>query len=104
MGVNQEDLFKFGAVSKEIIEQMATNGRERLGVDLCIATSGIAGPEGGTEDKPVGSVWIALATKEMVFSKLFLFGDNRERNIHMTALTAMNLVRCQLEGISFEKN
>ncbi|MBU2019466.1 MAG: competence/damage-inducible protein A [Bacteroidetes bacterium] len=103
VGVNQEDLLKHGAVSEEIIRQMATNGRLKLGVDVCIATSGIAGPDGGTEDKPVGSVWIAVATKDEVVLKLFRFGDNRERNIHMTALSAMNLVRCQLQGISFEK-
>jgi nicotinamide-nucleotide amidase len=68
---------------------------------VCIATSGIAGPDGGTDDKPVGSVWIAVATEKEVFLKLFRFGDNRERNIHMTSLAAMNLVRCQLQGISF---
>ncbi|MEN9999915.1 MAG: hypothetical protein RI922_2905 [Bacteroidota bacterium] len=101
--VSQDDLDTLGAVSREVVEQMAKNGREKLGVDLCISTSGVAGPDGGTEELPVGSIWIGIATKEKVVSKRFQFGDHRERNIQMTVLTALNLVRCEILGILIEK-
>lgn len=101
--VDHSTLQTKGAVSEEVIRQMVENGRRVLGVDVCVATSGIAGPDGGTDEKPVGTVWIAVATENTTFARVFQFGDNRERNIHTTALTAMNLVRCVLEGISFEK-
>lgn len=101
--VHQVDLEVFGAVSKEVVEQMASNGIKKLGVDICISTSGVAGPTGGTEEKPVGTVWIAIALKNKVLSQMFRFGDNRERNIQMTVLTALNLARCEILGISTEK-
>jgi nicotinamide-nucleotide amidase len=100
LGVDHSKLSTFGAVSEEIIVEMATKGLERLQVDVCVATSGIAGPAGGTEEKPTGSVWIAVATKEGVTTKYFRFGDNRERNIKTTALAALNMVRCVIQGIS----
>lgn len=101
--VDHDILQTKGAVSEEVIRQMVESGRKVLGVDICVATSGIAGPDGGTDEKPVGTVWIAVATENTTFARVFQFGDNRERNIHTTALTAMNLVRWVLEGISFEK-
>jgi nicotinamide-nucleotide amidase len=103
VGVSNENLSTFGAVSREVVEQMAQNGLDLLGVDVCISTSGIAGPEGGSLEKPVGSVWIAVARKGSVVSRKFQFGDHRERNIQMTVLTALNLVRCDLLGILIEK-
>ena len=103
VGVSYENLSTFGAVSSEVVEQMAQNGRELLGVDVCVSTSGIAGPEGGSLEKPVGTVWIAVAVKGSVVSKKFQFGEHRERNIQMTILTALNLVRCELLGILIEK-
>jgi nicotinamide-nucleotide amidase len=101
--VDPVTLTEYGAVSAEVVEQMAKNGRDRLGVDVCVSTSGVAGPDGGTPDKPVGLVWIGISTKERTVSKSFRFGDNRERNIQMTVLTALNLVRCEILGILFEK-
>lgn len=89
-----------GAVSQEVVEQMAVRGRKVLGTDWCIATSGVAGPTGGTPDKPVGTVWIAIASEKSVTSQRFLFGDNRERNIQMSVLTSLNLLRCCLLGIN----
>lgn len=88
-----------GAVSKDVVEQMATAGREKLNVDYCMSTSGIAGPTGGTLEKPVGTVWIALAGPFGVKSKRFQFGDHRERNIRLSVLSALNMLRCELLGI-----
>jgi nicotinamide-nucleotide amidase len=102
--VSTENLDNFGAVSQEVVEQMAINGREILGVDLCISTSGVAGPDGGSDEKPVGTIWIAIASNENVFSKQFYFGNSRERNIEMAVLTALNLARCKILGILSEKN
>jgi nicotinamide-nucleotide amidase len=101
--VSQHDLDTVGAVSKEVVEQMAKNGREKLGVDICISTSGVAGPDGGTDENPVGTIWIGIATADKVVGKRFQFGDHRERNIQMTVLTALNLVRCEILGILIEK-
>lgn len=86
-------IHKHGAVSREVVEVMAQEARQRLGCTYALATSGIAGPAGGTPEKPVGTVWIALATPDSVISKKFLFGNNRERNIHITALSALNMLR-----------
>jgi nicotinamide-nucleotide amidase len=61
--------------------------------DYAIATSGIAGPDGGTPQKPVGTIWIAVASKNQVISKKFTFNDNRERNILRSSITAMNELR-----------
>jgi len=98
--VNPKTIEKFGAVSQEVVEEMSKNGRQVLGTDWCIAVSGVAGPTGGTEEKPVGTVWISIASEKSVTSQRFLFGDNRERNLQMTVLTALNLLRCNLLGIN----
>lgn len=97
--VSSSDLNSHGAVSKEVVEAMCINGRSNLGVDYCVATSGIAGPDGGTYEKPVGTVWIGLCGPDFVFSKRFQFGNDRSRNIEISILTALNLLRCQLLGI-----
>jgi nicotinamide-nucleotide amidase len=94
--IDHQELAKHGAVSEKVVVRMAKKGRKKLGVDLCIATSGIAGPTGGLPEKPVGTVWIAISTKNRVWAKRFQFGDNRERNISMTALTALNIARCEI--------
>ncbi|MFT7344576.1 MAG: nicotinamide-nucleotide amidase [Lentimonas sp.] len=103
LGIDADKLTTFGAVSEEVIKDMATKGREKLDVDYCVATSGIAGPDGGTTTKPVGTVWIAIASKDKVLSKCFKFGEHRERNIQVTTLTALNLLRCFVEEIKVEK-
>jgi nicotinamide-nucleotide amidase len=93
LDVKQDDLKHHGAVSKVVVETMARSLLKRLNVDYSIATSGIAGPDGGTEEKPVGTVWIAIANHEKVYSKQFLFGKNRERTIQAATLTSLNLLR-----------
>jgi len=101
LNVRPEDLESNGAVSKEVVEQMAKGVRKKLATDIALATSGIAGPDGGTEEKPVGTVWISLAAKEGVFSKQFLFEKNRDRNIRRSALAALSMLRRYLDGRLF---
>lgn len=87
---------KYGAVSKEVAETMATNLKSRFKTDFALAVTGIAGPDGGTEEKPVGTVWISLATDEKVISQRFQLGEQRDRNIRRSALAALNMLRMAL--------
>ena len=96
LGIKAEDLEKYGAVSMEVVIRMAYAAQELFDVDYVIATSGIAGPDGGTPEKPVGSTWIAIATPDEVIARHYTFGDSRERNIRRTALQALNLLRKQI--------
>jgi nicotinamide-nucleotide amidase len=93
LGVKRETLNAFGAVSQEVVEEMAAGVLKTLRTDHAIAVSGIAGPGGGTPDKPVGTVWIAVASGGKIHSRKFLFGDNRERNIIKSADAALNMLR-----------
>ncbi|MFK5857003.1 MAG: competence/damage-inducible protein A [Bacteroidota bacterium] len=98
LGVDTNILENTGALSQEVIEQMAIGGQKQLKTDYCLATSGIAGPDGGTDDKPVGTVWIALATPSGVMSKLFHFGEHRGRNIRRSSLAALDMLRRELNN------
>jgi nicotinamide-nucleotide amidase len=91
--VNPRDLQQHGAVSEPAVTQMAANVRQLLDTDYAIATSGIAGPTGGTPDKPVGMTWIAVATPSQTVAKLYQFGNNRESNIQRISTAALNLLR-----------
>ena len=84
---------KEGAVSKEVVELMALNLRKKYNTDFSIAISGIAGPDGGTIDKPVGTTWISVSFDNKVISKLFTFGEHRGRNVTRASLSALNLLR-----------
>lgn len=97
LGVSKEILNTQGAVSQAVVEQMAKSIREKYKTDFSISASGIAGPGGGTEEKPVGTVWIAVATPTKIISEKFLFGNNRERNIQKTANAALNMLRKEIE-------
>ena len=98
LGVSEKTLLENGAVSEEVVKQMAGNVRIRFDSDYAIAVSGIAGPDGGTKDKPVGLTWIAIAGPSGIQAGKYLFGDNRERNIRRAALQALNLLRKHIIG------
>ncbi len=99
LGVKTETLAQFGAVSEDVVTQMATGVRKKLKTDYALATSGVAGPDGGSDEKPVGTTWIALATSEKVVAQKFLFGEHRGRNIRKAALAALNMLRVELLNI-----
>ncbi len=98
LGVPHDIILKHGAVSQPVVEQMAKAIREKYKTDYSISASGIAGPGGGTEEKPVGTVWVAIATPTKIISEKFLFGANRERNIQKTANVALKMLKKELEG------
>lgn len=96
LGVREETLAQFGAVSEEVVVEMAEGVRQRFNTDIAISVSGIAGPDGGTAEKPVGTVWIAVASKSGTITKRYLLGDHRGRNILRTSLAALNMLRIEL--------
>ncbi len=91
--VSNEILLKYGAVSEQVVKVMANEVRRKLKSDYSIATSGIAGPGGGTIQKPVGTAWIAIATPEFTTAECFRMGEHRESNIKKTAQVALNMLR-----------
>jgi len=97
LGVQPATLKRYGAVSSETVAEMAIGAQTLFRTDFSVAISGIAGPDGGTPEKPVGTTWIAIATPDEVSTHHFKFGDNRERNIRRASLQAMNLLRKSLK-------
>ena len=93
LGVSAENLNYSGAVSQIIVEQMAEGVRRLLKSDFAIATSGIAGPTGGTPEKPVGTVWISACSAEITVSKVYHFGTLREQNIQRATQAALLLLK-----------
>jgi nicotinamide-nucleotide amidase len=93
LGVSASILSEFGAVSEPCIRAMAEGAHKVLGTTYALATSGITGPTGGTEEKPVGTVWIALAYPEGVITRKLQLAGTRMQNIHMTSLASINLLR-----------
>jgi len=85
-----------GAVSRIVVEMMAKSCLKNFETDFAVATSGIAGPDGGTINKPVGTVWIAIASKNKIISTCFQFGEHRERNIVRASLAALNMLRMEI--------
>ena len=96
LGVDPQTIIDEGAVSRAVVEGMAKGLFNRFDTDYVMAVSGIAGPGGGTEDKPVGTVWMSVGTQEKLVTRLMMFGRNRMYNIRMTALHALNELRLQL--------
>jgi nicotinamide-nucleotide amidase len=96
LGVREDMLLNYGAVSEEVVRQMAIESRKLLNTDYSIATSGIAGPDGGTGTKPAGTIWMAVATENGVVAEKRVFGNDRISNIRRFSLAALNLLRKQI--------
>ncbi|MCP9769822.1 competence/damage-inducible protein A [Lacihabitans sp. LS3-19] len=96
--VKQETLTKFGAVSEQTIIEMAEGVRKLLGTTYGIATSGIAGPDGGTPEKPVGTVWIAVSNEQQTITKKLQLGKIRMVNIQYSAKAALDFLRILTKG------
>jgi nicotinamide-nucleotide amidase len=108
LGVLQAELEEYGAVSREVAEAMATGVREAIGADIGVAVTGIAGPKGGSPEKPVGTVWIAVASAGGVESEGHQFGNERQVVRERAAAIALGMVRraalAAAEGVSGEGN
>jgi nicotinamide-nucleotide amidase len=96
LGVEEYIIEKHGAVSQETVKEMAIGARKLLNTDYAVATSGIAGPDGGTKTKPAGTIWIAVASGKGVVFEKHVFGNDRITNIKRFTLAALNLLRKQV--------
>ncbi len=97
LGVSHLDIEKYTVVSRQVVEQMAVGVRNLLETDYAVATTGIAGPDGGTEQTPVGTVWMAVATSDGVVSKVGNFGKDRGNNIERATNTVLEMLRQELK-------
>jgi len=93
LNVSSETLETNGAVSEETVWQMVTGVLKNLKTDFALATSGIMGPDGGSEDKPVGTVWIAVGNKNRIETTQLHLRFDRMRNIEQTSYAALNILR-----------
>jgi len=98
LDVSWDTLKTYGAVSRETVIEMAKGVRSRLGGDIAISVSGIAGPNGGTPEKPVGTTWVGLGTKESEWAKEFHFSGSREQNKASAADAALQMLLDYLQG------
>lgn len=89
LGVKRATLEQYGAVSQQTVEEMAQAAQQLFKTDYALSISGIAGPSGGTNEKPVGTVWLAIAGGNKLVTKKLIFGDNRERNIQRASVSAL---------------
>jgi len=96
LGVNEDTLSEFGAVSGDTVLEMSDGLFAHTEADVAVSISGIAGPDGGTDEKPVGLVYIGLALKDKLIVKKFLFLKDRKANKLLSSLTAMNMLRLEL--------
>ena len=92
LDVSENILKEHGAVSKEVAEAMAEGIRKKSKVDIGLSTTGIAGPTGGTKEKPVGLVYISISTEKKTYVKKFNFGGDRLQNKESTCIAAINML------------
>ncbi|RDC57783.1 competence/damage-inducible protein A [Pedobacter chinensis] len=92
LGVKKDTLAAFGAVSEQTVTEMAEGAVRHFKTDYAIAVSGVAGPDGGTEEKPVGMVWIAISSKHKTIAKVFNFSNKRIQNIQRAATSALTML------------
>ncbi len=98
LGVSWDTLQKYGAVSREIVIEMARGARTALEADLAVSVSGIAGPGGGLPDKPVGTTWVGLSTPDGDWARKFVWEGDRLQNKALSAEAALQLILDYLEG------
>lgn len=91
--VGHDTLISHGAVSEQTVQQMLKGVLQAIEADYAVAVSGIMGPDGGSVEKPVGTVWVAVGNREKIVTQLFNFRFDRRRNIDLTSLNALNLLR-----------
>jgi nicotinamide-nucleotide amidase len=96
LGVSADTIATHGAVSKETVEMMADGARKLFNTDFSVATTGIAGPDGGTTEKPVGTIWVSVSSVNKTISEKYTFGPDRVINIRRFSLAAINLLRKQI--------
>ena len=97
LGVSWDTLEKYGAVSREVVLEMARGARKALGADIAVSVSGIAGPGGGLPEKPVGTTWIGLVTPEGESAQVFYWNGNRRQNKELSAQAALKMLIEYLE-------
>ena len=98
LGVSWDTLNTFGAVSRETVLEMARGAKKLLDVDIAVSISGIAGPGGGTPDKPVGTTWIGLVAEDGEWAREFHFEGDREQNKASSAEEAIRMILDYLAG------
>ncbi len=98
VGVKEATLKRYGAVSSHVAEEMAAGGRKLLGVDVCVADTGIAGPTGATPEKPVGLFYLGLSHRGGTYSQKYVFQGTRLQNKRSAARAALNWLKEFLES------
>ncbi|MFN8413720.1 MAG: CinA family protein [Anaerolineales bacterium] len=98
LGVSWDTLNRVGAVSREVVIEMAYGARKIFKVDIAVSVSGIAGPGGGTPEKPVGTTWIALVASDGEWTRQFVWDGDREKNKYLSSEAVLQLLMDYLEG------
>ena len=100
LGVKLQTIETFGAVSEQCVKEMVQGAIKNFRSDFAIAITGIAGPDGGTPDKPIGTVWIAVAGHERMLIKKYTFGNKRQQNIERSAVMALSMLNTLLTDVA----
>lgn len=98
LGVDERTLDEWGAVSEQTVREMVKGALQVFKTDYAIAVSGIAGPDGGTKDKPVGTIWVAVGNQFFTYAKKLQLGKDRNRNVELTSSIALNMLRLFVLG------